>query len=312
MDVNKASNLQKDILDLEKSYFLKLKSFFLEDEFLSPLLDLETWIKENYLELHSWKKVNKSNLAVERIINYHIYSNFKDKETGKNLISGVYASPVSSDTAFETKDAIINIDAKTVNFHTNPGDWDQLEIGPNQSSFVHDNCYPNKEASFPGLKVPFHAEAVDIKTGKPNLSFILMLLYKDDGKSFEWHKPKNDNQIKLVSIPNGTLSVFFDNYLLKSVKTYKYETETIELKNGKFRTKIIKKKNISDAFKPVKLNTKEAFYDNKKNKVWTKFESPYYSSALSTDNIRIDFNTLKNRLDSESNAWEGFFSWDIS
>ena len=125
----------------------------MQDEFLSPLLDLETWIKENYLELHSWKKVNKSNLAVERIINYHIYSNFKDKETGKNLISGVYASPVSSDTAFETKDAIINIDAKTVNFHTNPGDWDQLEIGPNQSSFIHDNCYPNEEASFSGRGV---------------------------------------------------------------------------------------------------------------------------------------------------------------
>ena len=60
------------------------------------------------------------------------------------------------------------------------------------------------------------------------------------------------------------------------------------------------------------LFPKEAFYDNKKDKVWTKFESPYYSSALSTDNIRIDFNTLKNRLDSESNSWEGFFSWDIS
>ena len=312
MDVKAASDLQKEILNLEESYFRELKDFFLKDEFLSPLLDLENWIKNNYIELNSWKKVNKCNLAVERIINYHIYSNFKDKKTGKNLISGVYASPVASDTAFETEDAIINIDAKTVNFYTNSGDWDQLEIGPNQSSFIHNNCYSNEEAFFSGLPVPFHAQAIDVESGKPNLSFILMLLYKDDGNSFEWHKPRNDNQIKLVSIPNGELSGLFDSYILKSVKTYKYETEQIIQKNGKLKTRVIKNKHIPDEFKPIMLNTKKAYYDNKKNKVWTIYESPLYSSVLSTDNIRVDFNILKDRLDSESNPWEGFFSWDIS
>ena len=45
MDVKAASDLQKEILNLEESYFRELKDFFLKDEFLSPLLDLENWIK---------------------------------------------------------------------------------------------------------------------------------------------------------------------------------------------------------------------------------------------------------------------------
>lgn len=302
MKQNKNINLtsiQAPILDLEKKYFQELSILFQDQNFFNSLRDLEKWISINYKKLHSWKKANKCDLAVERLINFHTNNHYM-----KN-IKKVYASPISSDIAFETNDAIINIDSKTVNFYSNEIDWNQLQLGPNQSSFRHTNYFATN--TFPGIPVEFHVDTQDSISKKPVLTFILMIMYNDDGTSFQWYKRSDDFHIKFCCIPNGELSNLFNNELIKNIKTYKYKT-AMDTK-GKIVT--IKKSTYpSNAFE-VKVGRKTCFYDPISKYTYGIKDSPKYSIIEGTNTVRMEFDDLKMRWDSRGIKWVGFENWDI-
>ena len=129
---NSYTPTQKKVLDLEKKYFNIFYQIFSTAKFSKELQGLMADINNNWQKINSvWKKTNKVDLAVERHINFRIYSD----PLIKNSIQSVYASPISSDTAFETDDAVINIDSKTVYVTKNHSDWPRQTLGKNQISF---------------------------------------------------------------------------------------------------------------------------------------------------------------------------------
>jgi hypothetical protein len=296
----KTTHTQKLILDLEKKYFNELSVLFQDQDFFSSLVDLQIWISSNYKRLHSWKKANKCDLAVERLINFHTNTHYQEK------IKKVYASPISSDIAFETDDAIINIDSKTVNFFSNELDWNQLQIGPNQSSFKNKNYFATH--NYPGIPVEFHVDSRDSLTQKPVFTFILMIMYNDNGSSFTWHKRNKDFHIKFCCIPNGELSNLFHNDLIQNIKTYKYKTEM----NSKGKIVTIKKRNYPSNAIKVKVGRKPCFYDVSGKDTYGIIKSPNYSIIESTNTIRMSFEDLKKRYDSVGVKWDGYREWDIA
>ena len=294
------NNNQKIILDLEKKYFTDLVNLFSGQDFFDSLKDLKNWISRNYSKLQSWKKTNKCDLAVERLINFHTNNLYQ------NNIQKVYASPISSDIAFETNNAIINIDSKTVNFKSNEVDWGQLQLGPNQSSFVHDNyCSTNQ---FPGIPVKFHVDTRDNISNKPVLTFILMIMYNDDGNSFSWFKKNDDFHIKFCCIPNGELSNLFHYNLIKNIKTYSYKKYT----NSKGKIVTIKKNTYPQGSLPVKVGSKKCFYHPNTRETYGIKDSPKYSIIESTNTVRMEFDDLEFRFDSSGTQWTGVQCWDIT
>lgn len=293
------SPIQADILNLEKKYFGELSLLFQDQDFFDSLMDLQNWISTNYQSLHSWKKKNKCDLAVERLINFHTNTHYQQR------IKKVYASPISSDIAFETDDAIINIDSKTVNFHSNEVDWKQLQLGPNQSSFKNKNYSATNQ--YPGIPVEFHVDTRDSLSQKPVFTFILMLMYNDNGSSFAWHKKSEDFHIKFCCIPNGELSNLFYNDLIKNIKTYKYKKGM----NSKGKIVTIKKSTYPPGAIQVDVGRKKCFYDNKSDDTYGVIDGQF-SIIEATSTIRMEFEDLKERFDSTGIRWDGYQNWDIT
>ena len=93
-------------LDKEIKYFNKLKKFFLSDEFIKSLKDLEKNINDNY------DFIKKNNLTaniidtpLERLLRFYSYKFLNPTNT--------FPYTFGSDVCFETEDAIFNLDAKS-------------------------------------------------------------------------------------------------------------------------------------------------------------------------------------------------------
>ena len=159
-------------------------------------------------------KVNPCDLAVQRLLQFRLFS---DKLL-KGVISGVYPSTISSDVAFVTADAVINIDTKTTRLETNKGDWNTQIVGKNQSSFKHLHHTPPSSLNVSSpvnflLDTKFH--------NKPVLSFVLSFFYSYDQikKRFSWCNTSKTN-IKFACIPNGDLSKLYQDEIIYGVKQY--------------------------------------------------------------------------------------------
>tara|TARA_B100001057_G_scaffold483734_1_gene560893 strand:- start:1492 stop:2409 length:918 start_codon:yes stop_codon:yes gene_type:complete len=246
------NTLQDKIIDLETKYMDLFELFFQDKFFNIGLRKIEKHIQNNYSLLNNWKDVNKCALALERLVNFHIHTNlnnfinrYKNSRFNKCKINQIYASPLSSDTAFITNDAVVNIDCKSVGIGMkgvssgkgagNKDDWTRLRIGQNQTSFrqLKFNTGHNKKG--PSINVDqFQMQKFEFinKNKIPVLSFILDFLYEDDGKNFRWFNDKNgslykknpifSNHVKLCCIPNGELSNLFHNDIIYNIKSYKY------------------------------------------------------------------------------------------
>ena len=120
LELNRALRIQEaDIISLEQKYMVQLTKLFQTKEFSKNLSELENYIQANYNFIKKrYSKKNKVDIAVERTCRFHVYTKYKE-------IIKIYPSPISSDIAFETKDAIINIDSKTIDKHKNSGDFNQ-------------------------------------------------------------------------------------------------------------------------------------------------------------------------------------------
>ena len=285
-DFKNLTSNQKKILDLEKQYFKILSDFFKDPFFTKGLKDIESYIKKNMKSLNAWNVENKVALACERLVNLHVHKNFPDKKSEKmhplSCIKDIYPSPLSSDTAFITEDAIINIDCKTYSIGIpgvksgkgkgNKDDWKRATIGVNQTSFNQPKHKTGRNGSGPAINIKFNLAKNDCFDGitKPTISLILGFLYYDDGKIFEWYTDKTDQNFahnaKLACIPNGSLSELFNYKIISNVKSYQYK-------------------------------------DGEKNRV--------SKNAIGINSFRADHQQLIKRYDSEGKEWSGFSSWII-
>lgn len=274
----KYSLKQKEILKLEKKYFDILFNIFSAQQFSDELKALMKNINQNYNTIHGiFKKDNVVDLAVERHINYRVHNH----KLLKGKILSIYPSVISSDTAFVTDDAVINIDSKTTSVGGSPTDWRRQLVGCNQHSFDNKkNFWAGDKGIY--MKIDGYLAKENIHK-KPVLSYILSTLYHHDRdlKKESWYeddkhkikpyhgKEKKDkteiqelftNNIRLSCIPNGKLSSLFNHSIFTGVKSY-YPAES-----------------------PLPTNTKS---------------------------MRIPLMSLATRYDEAGKDWEGLKSWKI-
>lgn len=269
---------QKRVLDLEMKYFNILFQVFSKKSFSHSLNQIMIEINSSWQRIHKiWGKSNVVDLAVERLINYKVHN---DPLISPHIQS-VYPSPISSDTAFITKDAVINIDSKTTDVYGNPGDWHRQRVGCNQHSFDNKlNFKPPqkpKNMKITALLKQYHGR-------KPVLSYFLSTLYYSDqkNKTDSWYddnkysikpyhmkaKKKNNTQIdtrflqniRLSCMPHHEVSSLFQNDLISGVKVYK----------------------------PANV-----------------------SNPKHTDEMRVVCSDIKDRYDSRGKIWEGVKTWVI-
>ena len=329
---------QKDILDLEKEYFNLLHSLFSKDDFKNDLLNTEKYLKKpkNYKRIKNlYDKKNKIDIGFERIIRKHIYSSQSYLK-----MTDIYPSPISSDIAFQTEKAIINIDSKTIDSIGNKGDWRQLQFKKNQSSFI--NKFPGKSAFYSGCDVSCNLKMSE--NGKPLLTYFLSLKYTDDNNSFEIYRNDKEDNIHFTVLPNGHLSHLFDNDLIINCKTYEYKKDIYKFKKSVIKNiKKMKEKDIKNyaeanfdnfadfkkevektgfEFPPnsssINVFSRWGFMDESKKDAWlpctmgTKDKKEVcFKSVTAGDTYRSSFDDLTDRLDSKNDPWKGHINWSI-
>ena len=313
------TNEQKKILKLEKKYFNIIEKIIHRKEFKKNLKNMEKDLNNIYNFLANvWNDKNKLKIPAERLFRYHLYHRF-------NGIKGFYPSPVSCDIAIETRDAILNVDVKTIDINGNSGDIYTIQFEHNQTSFKNKNvqAYP----PFNGFKVPSNLPEIDINSGKPILSYLIKVIYEDDGSEFKLSRNGTHPNIIITCLPNGKLSNLFENDLLTNNKTYNYYSH----KDGNYYSvKEISSKieynaqatdenkinfirsrcSIPDSWVPITLVSRLAFYDPEKDVVWTTVDKVSKGTitleAVKSPNTgRFNEEYLTNRFDENGRPWCG-------
>lgn len=214
------------VLDLEKKYFDILWTLFTSNNFIEDLKVIESEIQKQYNFLqNTWELKNKLKVPAERLVRQYIYKDLA------HLVKHIYPSAVSSDVAFITEDAVINLDIKTLDTVGNRGDIFNLQFENNQSSFENINLdvdprYPNS-----GVKVECMLPkeySYNNELALPMLTYFFTIVYSDNGHSFELCREDETQSIYLKCLPNGFTSVLFENDIVNNFKTYTY----LEHKHG--------------------------------------------------------------------------------
>ncbi len=318
------SDQQKKILDLEKKYFEKIWSICTSESFESDLKKIEKYISNNYnLLANTWDLKNKIKIPAERLLRYHIYTKLADD------IIGIYPSAISGDIGFITKDAIISLDAKTIDMIGNKGDTKYLQFENNQSSFKNnglDNC---SSIGYTGVSVDTYLPTLDEYDGKklPVLTYFLSINYIDDKKTFKLNRSYDSGTVTLKCLPNGELSELFKKDIVLSFKTYTYYSEKdgyTPIEIGKYdsikdylsdeRFYELAKDKINKEWKKIKGRTKQGYYCSEKDVAWfpvkrgnSKKNSKYFLEAVKGGNTaRVENKTIKDRFDSNDNKWLGY------
>lgn len=227
-------------------------------------------------------------------------------------IKKIYASPISSDLAFYTDDALINIDAKTIDLIGNPGDDNWIQFGPHQISFTNKTFFSRQigHINFKGMELKPGLPEIDSNTNLPCLTFFVGITYSDDGNDFDI------NHIKVTCVPNGKIiREDFKNNVISNFKTYKYLKEHEATKLGTEYIPKAKTIPIPNSWIPFPLKGKGKIdawldqtvmepFDNTRNVVW-KILANKYHVCLGGDTARINPDLVKNRKDSSGNSWVG-------
>lgn len=214
------------VLDLEKKYFDILWNLFTSEDFLNDLRVIESEIQKQYDFLqHTWELKNKLKVPAERLVRQYVYKNLA------HLVKHIYPSAVSSDCAFITEDAVINIDIKTLDTVGNRGDIINLQFENNQSSFDNMNLDVDPTIPNSGVKVECllpKEYSYNNEPAKPMLSYFFTIVYSDNGSSFKLNRDETLQTIYLKCLPNGFTSPLFDYDIVDNFKTYTY----LETKHG--------------------------------------------------------------------------------
>ena len=321
IQIKATTDKQKKILELEKKYFEILETFFSGDKFKKDLQNIKKEIQDNYCDLSKeTKNHNKIQIALERILRFHIYG----RSISNLNIEKPYYSPISCDIAFETKDAIIHIDSKTIDLIENKGDIKFLQFLPNQSSFNGKGMgpfgYKIRDKSFEYNGVPIISRLPTWKASKPILTYFLKLIYSDNGSQFDFQK---ENNLTFTSLPNGELSELFTGTLIDRAKTYCYSSEDepielgqVKLKKGVlhelFNTGNINLPDKNDECILSRIKSKDVIWDHKNQKLWTPVSKKVRNKTfqelkvcIGIDTARISSNDLKARFDHQDNPWDG-------
>lgn len=288
ININEIKKLQNDYLQ------------FCEDKLLNDQIihtgcyEAENEINDNYDDLYeNTKRRNLISTPFERLVTFHIINFFIKQKINIKLVPSI----ISSDLIFELNDCYINIDCKTVNMITNPGDAKDISVSPNQMTF---SCPPLYKKKFNDGRIfsGFHYEGHQkpIKNGKPNFTFMFKLVYADnysdkdiylDGSNAETKKEKsmvNTINLSCKSLNMDNVSVFHSkkfknlslaiacvpndltvddkvrNNILQGFKTYKYITSEIN-----YSSKYKPLQNIKNSWKKIDLKD---ISKGKKLKFW--------------------------------------------
>lgn len=312
------TNVQNNILELEKKYMDKIEEIFLSEEFINDLKRIEDQTREYYEILQEvWGKKNKIKEVSERLMRYYFYNKFETKS--------FYPSPISCDVAVELDDVILNVDIKTIDKVGNSGEIFTTQFEHNQTSFINDNV--DVSLPFPGFKINSNIRAVDPRTNKPVLTYLLKICYADDGNG-TFNLCNNDDYptIILTCLPNGTLSNLFDNNLFANFKNYIYYSKIHGYKPKKItekseysnltesdKYKIIENKtDIPSSWKRISGRSKIGYYDEEDKTVWFTVERKngnhydiYLEAVKGGDTGRYNDSWLEERYDSQNERWQG-------
>ncbi|HHX32680.1 MAG TPA: hypothetical protein GX713_00415 [Mollicutes bacterium] len=320
-DINKKrTKTQNNILDLEKLYMDKIEQIITSKKFLEDLKRIEAETQEYYTILQEiWGKKNKIKEASERLIRYYFYDYFK--------VKSFYPTPISCDVAIELNDVVLNVDVKTIDKVGNSGEINTTQFEHNQTSFINKNV--DASGSFPGFKIKSNLRAIDPRTNKPLLTYLIKILYADDGSgSFNFCNDSTYPTIVLTCLPNGILSNLFDNNLFTNFKNYKYYNKghgayykpkyiTDKSEYSKLteedKYKIIENKTyIPDTWQRISGRSKIGYYDTAERVVWFTVErknGKHYEIFLNAvsggDTGRYNDAWLHERYDSNNNFWNG-------
>ena len=207
------TNLELECLENKylKKYYHFLK--FSLDEILTGLKSKEK-IKNDWFDIWNSKSNQKDqkqsfSVGAERVIYYYI--------SNSRILGEPNSNPVSSDLMFETDDAFVHIDLKTVQT-TNIGDIkNTIFIGNNQNSYKTSILVNNDNLKYKGNLPEYYKLG---NSRKPCLTYFITILHDSDSL---------DNlMIAILCMPNGQLSEEYGSDVISAGKTKNPE----DRKNG--------------------------------------------------------------------------------
>lgn len=315
------TTIQNNILDLEQKYMYMIEEMVTSPKFLEDLKRIEAETQEYYELLEEvWGKKNKIKEASERLLRHHIYNTFSNR-------CNFYASPISCDIALELEDIVLNIDVKTIDKIGNKGELFSTQFEHNQTSFLNNPVL--KAGSFPGFKVKSNLQAIDSKTHKPLLTYLVKIGYSDDGRGiFKLINEDKLPSIVVTCLPNGTLSNLFDNDLFLNFKDYiyfdehdgiyykpKYITSLDEFKSLSNINRFSRIEQVIDVpsdWERVESKTKVGYYDKQRKQIWYvlhrkkgNHKDIYLQAVKFGNTARFNDEWLEKRYNSKNEPWCG-------
>ncbi len=199
------------IEELEYKYLNKLdvaikKSIdYIITRFKHRFLIYNDW--KNYLETER-KRLTDLGIGAERIFWKIISNNFPDWNP--------VALFIGSNLFFETEDAFINIDIKTV-YVDNLRDYRGLvEVGDAQTSYPMKKTYGALEPFKPKIKPYYEINGIR----KYSLAYFIQIIYEKPEIIMDKDLDEGPIAILLVSMPNGLLYRLYGDEIVKYPKSY--------------------------------------------------------------------------------------------
>ena len=227
-----------EIEELEKKYY---------NIYLKILREKEEYIKEQFQKMNGRLELAES-YQLENVIAIGFQELIRSIFF-RNTDYDVYMLPTSSDTSFESSDAILQIDIKTIKSGDIRGDDGMVIIPhPNQCTYPGVNEKNSKQFR-PALKTQIE--------NKTYVTFFVRFIWEWVDKDHKHSSGIKISEFTLDSIPNGELEPIYGN-LITGAKTYKYPPDTA--KKDKIKNKETSPYSIIDAarftMKPEKINPK--------------------------------------------------------
>lgn len=293
--------------DLEKSYMKKIIDIADTEKFRNDILNIQNFIRNNYEKIQSYSsEKNKVKIAIERLIRFYFYKNLN--------VENIYPSPISSDMAIECEDAIINIDAKSIDMIENKGDDKSIHFQKNQINFQNEpvvslkiyNQYLN--VLFPGRLEAYYND-------KPVLTYFITINYEDLSK-----EKFIISDYSICSVPHKDIvESDYENKIISNLKTWGYiDKKEVEI-NYNNNPAYMPQTNINPNWKEYKYKQSFIWLDETLNhpnqeiggKVfWKKIDKKFKIVSFG-GSARINKEKLKNRKDSEDRCWEGYIKYQL-
>lgn len=256
--------------ELEKKYFLQIKNAIQNN--INLIKERLEFLNKNK---DYWRPyLNQDNAiqnVIQEIVRSVVFRNFNWKP---------YSLPICSDTSFETEDAIINLDIKTVKEIDNDAKQGYLQIRPNQVS------YPNSDVK----GIPWIQHQPPVLKGLFNNKLLTLSYFV----KFIWGRRGSDIYLKelvICSIPNFYLSKIYGKNFIVNYKTYDV---SLDKKASDDDMEMIKDKHVSnwqsEGWYFIKLRESTIWGKNKKP---TKKYGIYWHKIKSGGTARFNIKAMK-------------------